>query len=328
MRIVVALGGNALLRRGEPAEASLQKERVDEAAALLAPLVSDHELVVTHGNGPQIGLLALTGESYAAVKPYPLDVLGAESQGMIGYLLQNSLSNALPHSTIAALLTRVEVDVDDPAFEAPTKPVGPVYDEIEARAVAATKGWRLARDGTVWRRVVASPEPQRILELSAIETLLASGAVVICAGGGGIPTIAHGLGHIGVEAVIDKDLTAALLAEKLGADMLMILTDVPGVALDWGSEQQRFLSRLYADQVTGLDLPDGSMKPKVDACIRFVEATRGRAAIGSIHDIGSIIEGTAGTEIVDRSAHPVFVEPKGGWDGQDLGRQPRLRIAR
>jgi carbamate kinase len=296
-RVVVALGGNALLRRGEPAEAEIQRHNVLEAASALAALAADHELVVTHGNGPQVGLLALEADAYKAVSPYPLDVLGAESQGMIGYLLVQALRNALPERDVVAVLTQVVVDADDVAFGQPTKPIGPVYSEREARAFAGERGWTVARDGQYFRRVVASPTPKAIVELESIERLIASGAVVVCAGGGGIPVVVeYGLLQ-GVEAVIDKDLTAALLAEELGAERLVLATDVPFVERDWGTASARPIEAASPLQLRKLCFAAGSMAPKVEAACRFVERTDAEAAIGSLTDLKQLVRGSTGTQI-------------------------------
>ena len=296
-RVVVALGGNALLRRGEPAEAETQRQNVLEAASALAALAADHELVVTHGNGPQVGLLALEADAYKAVTPYPLDVLGAESQGMIGYLLVQALQNALPEREVVAVLTQVAVDADDAAFGRPTKPIGPVYSEREARAFAGERGWTVARDGQYFRRVVASPAPKAIVELESIERLIAPGAVVVCAGGGGIPVVVeHGLLQ-GVEAVIDKDLTAALLAEELGAERLVLATDVPFVERDWGTASARQIEAASPLQLRKLSFAAGSMGPKVEAACRFVERTDAEAAIGSLTDLKQLVRGSTGTQI-------------------------------
>jgi len=298
MRIVVALGGNALLRRGEPAEAATQRRNVLRAASALAGLADDHDLIVTHGNGPQVGLLALEAEAYKAVSPYPLDVLGAESQGMIGYILVQALRNESPDRDIAALLTQVRVDPLDPAFGRPTKPIGPVYTKSEANRMAKELGWTVAPDGAHYRRVVPSPEPKSIIELVSIEHLLDAGAVVICAGGGGIPVFARDDGSLhGVEAVIDKDLTAALLAEELGAERLIMLTDVSNVERDWGTAAAAPIETASPDQLRALDFPAGSMAPKVEAACRFVERTGGEAAIGSLADLEAISRGQAGTQV-------------------------------
>jgi carbamate kinase len=305
VRLVVALGGNALLRRGEPAEAATQRTRVREAASALAALAGDDELVITHGNGPQVGLLALEADAYKAVAPYPLDVLGAESQGMIGYLLVQALGGELPEREVVALLTQVVVDRDDPAFARPTKPIGPVYDEAEARRLAAAHGWSVARDGRHFRRVVPSPKPRRIVELASVTHLLDSGAVVVCAGGGGVPVVRIGSRLRGVEAVIDKDLTAALLAEGLGADRLLMLTDVPYVERDWGLASATPIEVVTPDELRRLSFATGSMGPKVEAACRFVERVGGEAVIGSLAELGAVSRGEAGTRIAASVARAV-----------------------
>lgn len=296
-RVVVALGGNALLRRGEPAEAETQRRNVIDAASALAALSADYELVITHGNGPQVGLLALETDAYKAVSPYPLDVLGAESQGMIGYLLVQALRNEAPGRDVAAVLTQVAVDADDPGFIEPTKPIGPVYSEREARRLGAERGWRVAPDGPYFRRVVASPEPRAILELDSIETLIGSGTVVVCAGGGGIPVVRGPHGLQGVEAVIDKDSTAALLAEALGAERLVLATDVPFVEAGWRTPAARPIAATTPTTLRRMRFATGSMAPKVEAACRFVERTGGIGAIGSLAEIAGLVEGSAGTQI-------------------------------
>jgi carbamate kinase len=296
-RVVVALGGNALLQRGEPAEAEAQRHNVLEAASALAALAADHELVVTHGNGPQVGLLALEAEAYKAVAPYPLDVLGAESQGMIGYLLVQALRNELPARPVVAVLTQVVVRAGDPAFSRPTKPIGPVYSEREAHALAREQGWSVAADGNYYRRVVASPEPKEIVEVGAIELLLGSGAVVVCAGGGGIPVVREHTKLRGVEAVIDKDLTAALLAESLGAERLVLATDVPYVVQGWGTSRTRPIEVASPAELRRATFAAGSMAPKVEAACRFVERTGGSCAIGSLFELSDLVRGDAGTQI-------------------------------
>jgi carbamate kinase len=297
MRVVVALGGNALLRRGEPAEAATQRLHVRAAALALAAIAHDHELVVTHGNGPQVGLLALEADAYREVAPYPLDILGAESQGMIGYLLIEALANVLSPAEVVAVLTQVIVDRNDPAFEHPTKPIGPVYDEAEARELARIHHWSVAADGTRFRRVVASPEPQEIIELAAIERLLDAGAVVVCAGGGGIPVVHGPRGFEGVEAVIDKDLTAALLAAKLGADRLVMLTDVPYVERRWSTSAASPITLATPAELRRLEFAQGSMGPKVEAACRFAEGG-GRAAIGALAELTEVVSGNSGTHVI------------------------------
>jgi carbamate kinase len=297
-RVVVALGGNALLRRGEPAEAETQRRNVREAASALAALAADHEVVITHGNGPQVGLLSLEADAYKAVSPYPLDVLGAESQGMIGYLLVQALRNELPERQVVAVLTQVAVAADDPAFLEPTKPIGPVYSEREARDLGRERGWRIAPDGQYFRRVVPSPEPKAVVELDSIENLVDSGAVVVCAGGGGIPVVSERAGLRGVEAVIDKDLTAALLAESLGAERLVLATDVPFVELDWGTAMATPVEAATPSTLRQTRFEPGSMGPKVEAACRFVERTGGVCTIGSLAEIACLVRGSAGTQIV------------------------------
>jgi len=298
VRIVAALGGNALLRRGEPAEAEIQRRRVAEAAAQLAKLALDHTLVVTHGNGPQVGLLALQAEAYQAVRSYPLDVLGAESEGMIGYLLEQELGNHLPGREIATLLTQVEVDPRDPAFARPSKPIGPMYSEEEARRLARERGFAVARDGDGFRRVVPSPEPLRVREIRTLRLLVDAGIVVVCSGGGGIPVMVTPSGAVrGVEAVIDKDLSAALVARDLGADLLLLLTDVEGVWADWKGPSARLIRETTPAELRAGSFAVGSMGPKVEACCRFVEATGKTAAIGALEQAVAIVRGDAGTRV-------------------------------
>lgn len=305
MRLVVALGGNALLPRGAAMSLAAQQSALRRAAQALAPLVLAHEVLLTHGNGPQIGLLALREAAAGAAGalppggPVPLDVLGAESEGMIGYLLEQELDNALPDDrVIASLLTRVLVDRDDPAFARPTKFIGPGYDRAEAEALARRHGWTIGRDGAAWRRTVPSPAPVAILEARAISLLLRHGATVICAGGGGIPVVARpDGGHEGVEAVIDKDLASALIARLVAADGLVMLTDVPGVALDFGGPGQRWLRRAAPAALRALDLPAGSMGPKVQAACDFVAETGGFAVIGALEQAAEVLAGRAGTRI-------------------------------
>jgi carbamate kinase len=301
MRIVVALGGNALLKRGEPMTAAHQRANVAVAATALARVAGAHELVVSHGNGPQVGLLALQGEAYPDVEPYPLDVLGAETEGMIGYLLEQELGNRLPfEKPLATILTMVEVDPADPAFADPTKFVGPVYGEEQAKALAADKGWTVKPDGQHWRRVVPSPRPMRIFEIRPMRWLLDMGTVVICAGGGGIPTMyAPGADRqlVGVEAVVDKDLASSLLSRDLEADLFVMATDVDGVYVDWGTPTQARIDRTTPDELEAIDFPAGSMGPKVSAATEFVRATGRRAAIGSLDQIEGLVAGTAGTNV-------------------------------
>ncbi|ANF24599.1 carbamate kinase [Stutzerimonas stutzeri] len=306
MRIVIALGGNALLRRGEPLSADNQRENVRTACSQIARISPGNELVIAHGNGPQVGLLALQGAAYTDVPVYPLDVLGAETEGMIGYIIEQELGNLLPFEVpFATLLTQVEVDAADPAFANPSKPIGPVYSREEAERLASEKGWHIAADGDRFRRVVPSPRPKRIFEIRPIRWLLEKGSVVICAGGGGIPTVYDQNGHLqGVEAVIDKDLCSALLAEQLEADLLVIATDVDGVYLDWGTPQQRRINEAHPDQLELLGFAAGSMGPKVQAACEFARNTGKAAVIGSLADIEAIVQGRAGSR-VSLSAHGV-----------------------
>ena len=302
MRVVVALGGNALLKRGEPMTAEAQRANVRSAAPALAAVAREHQLVLSHGNGPQVGLLALQGAAYEEVEAYPLDVLGAQTEGMIGYVLEQELGNLLPSEVpLATVLTMIEVDPADPAFGDPTKFVGPVYDRAEADGIAAEKGWVFKQDGDRWRRVVPSPEPKRIFEIRPIRWLLDKDVVVICAGGGGVPTMYEpdgGRTLVGVEAVIDKDLASELLAREVEAELFVMATDVDGVYADWGTPEQRRLERATPEELRGSEFAAGSMGPKVDAALRFVEATGKRSAIGSLDQIEQIVDGTAGTQVV------------------------------
>ena len=299
MRIVIALGGNALLQRGQPMTAENQRANIRIAAERIAAVVPGNEIVVAHGNGPQVGLLALQAAAYTEVAPYPLDVLGAQTDAMIGYVIEQELGNLLPeHQQLATMLTMIEVDRRDPAFANPTKPIGPVYDRDTAEQLAAASGWSIAADGDKFRRVVASPKPKRIFEIRPIRTLVESGVVVICAGGGGIPTMYDENNDLqGVEAVIDKDLASALLADELGADLLVIATDVDGVYLNWGQPDQQRLGAVTADDLDGLELPAGSMGPKVAAATGFARRTGNEAVIGSLTDIADIVRGSAGTRV-------------------------------
>jgi len=302
VRVLVALGGNALLKRGEPMTAENQRHNIAVAATALAPVAQLHQLVLSHGNGPQVGLLALQANAYTDVEPYPLDVLGAETEGMIGYLIEQELGNRLPADVpFATLLTMIGVDGADPAFADPTKFVGPIYEKATADALASDKGWTFKQDGESWRRVVPSPKPQRIFEIRPIKWLLEHGAVVICAGGGGIPTMWAGDDErtlTGVEAVIDKDLASELLARELDADLFVMATDVDGIYTGWGTAEQRRIDEITPAVLRTQQFPAGSMGPKVDAAAHFVEATGKRAAIGALDDIEKIVAGTAGTQIV------------------------------
>ncbi len=299
MRVVIALGGNALLRRGEALTADNQRRNVRLAAQSLAPIALEHALVISHGNGPQVGLLALQGYAYKPEEAYPLDVLDAETEGMIGYLIEQELDNLLPpQRRCATLLTQIEVDAADPAFQHPAKPIGPVYSETEARRLAVEKGWQIAADGAHYRRVVASPRPKRILELGVIQLLMEQGIVVICAGGGGIPVVQRADGSlIGVEAVIDKDFASALLARELGVDALLMLTDVDAVYRDWGTPAARAIRRAAPQALRRLEFAAGSMAPKVQAACEFVEQTGAKAGIGRLDEAEAILRGEAGTVI-------------------------------
>ncbi len=301
MRVVVALGGNALLRRGEPMTAENQRANVRVAAEVLAPVALEHQLVISHGNGPQVGLLALQAASYAGVEPYPLDVLGAQTEGMIGYMIEQELGNLLPFQVpFATVLTMVEVDPKDPAFQNPTKPIGPVYSEEEAKRLSAEKGWTVARDGDRFRRVVPSPLPTRIFEIRPIKWLLEKGAIVVCAGGGGIPTMYGEDGKLrGAEVVIDKDRASALLAQQLEADVFVMATDVAGVAVSWGKPDARVIRRASPSALGRYDFASGSMGPKVEAARDFAARTGKVAAIGALGDIALILEGRAGTIVTN-----------------------------
>ena len=298
MRIVAALGGNALLERGEPPESGIQEAHVLKAVRSLAPLAAGNDLVITHGNGPQVGMLALESAHDPSIsRPYPFDVLGAQTQGMIGYWLVQALQNALPGRQVACLVSRTLVRSQDPAFARPSKFVGPVYEEQQARSLAQSMGWQVRQDGSRWRRVVPSPEPARLLDLPAVRMLLDSQVIVVCSGGGGVPVVtANGDLH-GVEAVVDKDLTASLLARELNADALLLLTDVAAVQDGYGTPQARPIRRATPAELRARAFPAGSMGPKVDAVCRFVDATGKPAAIGRLGDAQALLAGQAGTLI-------------------------------
>ena len=299
MRIVVALGGNALLRRGEPMTAEAQRANVQIAAAALAAIQPGNELVITHGNGPQVGLLALQGAAYKPDEVYPLDVLGAQTEGMIGYMIEQELGNLLPFEVpFATMLTMVEVDRDDPGFTNPTKFIGPVYSDGEAQRLKAEKGWTMKQDGDKWRKVVPSPQPKRIFEIRPIRWLLERGTIVIAAGGGGIPTVYEpGRKLRGIEAVIDKDLCSELLARQLDVDFFVMATDAEAVFLDWGKPTAKAFRRASPAAMHDYSFPAGSMGPKVEAACHFAEATGKRAAIGALKDLPGILRGEAGTTI-------------------------------
>jgi carbamate kinase len=301
VRIVVALGGNALLKRGEPMTAEVQRANVKVAATALAPVAMEHQLVISHGNGPQVGLLALQGAAYKPDEAYPLDVLGAQTEGSIGYMIEQELGNLLPIEVpFATLLTMVEVDPDDPGFKNPTKFVGPVYEKAEAERIAAEKGWVVRPDGAKWRRVVPSPLPKRIFEIRPVKWLLEHRTIVICGGGGGIPTMYEKGAKrrlVGVEAVIDKDLCSELLARELQADLYVMLTDADAVYIDWGKPTQKAIRRTSPAALKGISFAAGSMGPKVAAAAQFASMTGKRAAIGALPDLARIIAGEAGTTV-------------------------------
>ncbi len=307
MRVVVALGGNALLRRGEQPDSAIQVEHVREAAPALAKAATDHELVLVHGNGPQVGMLALESAADTSLsRSYPFSDLVAETQGVIGYWLQQALANAGLATPVVTLVTQTVVSADDPAFEDPTKFVGSLYDEHQARALARENDWTVGADGAGWRRVVASPVPERVVEIATAELLLSHGTTVLLAGGGGVPVVEQGDGSgrlAGVEAVVDKDYVAGLVAAAIGADLLVLLTDVPAVMRDFGAPSQRPLGTVTVAELTELTFPDGSMGPKVAAACRFVRETGGHAAIGSLSEATDVISGMAGTQ-VRRDAGP------------------------
>lgn len=300
MRVVVALGGNALLRRGEPMTADNQRHNVRIAARALADLARDHDIVVAHGNGPQVGLLALQALAYTEVAAYPLDVLGAESEGMIGYLIEQEVMNAMPAGTrCGTLVTQIEVAADDPAFGDPTKPIGPVYARDAMERVQSEYGWSFTeeRSGS-WRRVVPSPQPQRLLQSDVIRLMVDAGIIVICAGGGGIPVIRSRDGMLeGIEGVIDKDRAAGLLATDVEADAFLMLTDVEAVFSDWDTPDQRPIRETDPATLEAMDFAAGSMGPKVEAACRFVRRSNGLAGIGRLDDARAILDGSAGTRV-------------------------------
>lgn len=308
MRIVIALGGNALLRRGQALTSENQRINVRIAAEAMAPIASKHELVISHGNGPQVGLLSLQGAAYKPDETYPLDVLGAQTEGMIGYMIEQEMGNLLPAEVpFATILTMIEVDPNDPAFQDPTKFIGPVYDEAEAKRNADEKGWSIKQDGDKWRRVVPSPLPKRIFEIRPIQWLLEHKTVVICAGGGGIPTHYNQDNKLeGVEAVIDKDFASELLARDLSADLFIMATDAQAVFTGFGTPEQTGIKRISTSAIRAYDFPAGSMGPKVDAACQFVEKTGMAAAIGALADLPEIVAGTAGTTVVAGSADTVW----------------------
>lgn len=296
--VVVALGGNALLRRGEPLEADTQRKNIAKAAQTIAEIAKEFNVVLVHGNGPQVGLLALQGLEYKKVAPYPLDVLGSETQGMIGYMLMQELKNLLPERDVSCMLTQMTVDPNDPAFADPTKPIGPVYEEAEAREMAEKYNWTVKPDGQYFRRVVPSPLPTGIVESDAITTLIKQEHLVICTGGGGIPVKKENGKLTGVEAVIDKDMSAAYLAQQLHADALLILTDADAVYLDWGKPTQKALRSTTPRELAQYAFDAGSMGPKIDASCEFINKGGKLVGIGSLEDGLAILKGEAGTNII------------------------------
>ena len=300
MRIVVALGGNALLRRGEDMTAENQRKNARIAAEALAPLYNDgHQVVITHGNGPQVGLLALQGAAYEHVEPYPLDVLGAETVGMIGYMIEQELGNLLPYEKpFATILTQVQVDPDDPAFQDPTKPIGPVYTQAEAEKLAQEKGWFIRQDGDKWRRVVPSPAPKHIFEIRPIKWLLEKNVTIIAAGGGGIPTMyTDDRRLVGVECVIDKDRCSGLLAREIEADVYVMATDADAVYLDWGTPDQRAIKSAHPDALDQYGFAAGSMGPKVEAAQTFARETGKTALICTLAEVTEAVKGLKGTSV-------------------------------
>ncbi|CAH0536662.1 carbamate kinase [Vibrio marisflavi] len=297
--VVVALGGNALLRRGEPLEADIQRHNIEIAVKTISEIAQEYNVVLVHGNGPQVGLLALQGLEYKKVNPYPLDVLGSETQGMIGYMLMQEFKNQMPERNISCMLTQMNVDPNDPAFSNPTKPIGPIYTEVEARELAEKYHWTVKPDGQHFRRVVPSPEPTGIVEHEAITKLIDEGHLVICTGGGGIPVKKENGKLIGVEAVIDKDMSAAFLARQLGADALLILTDADAVYLDWGKPTQHALRNTTPDELSKYQFDEGSMGPKIQASCEFIQKGGQLVGIGALEDGLQILQGQAGTNITN-----------------------------
>ena len=315
MRIVVALGGNALLKRGEPMTAQNQSANIRLAAEQLAKVKPKNELIISHGNGPQVGLLALQHAAYYAqdnkIEPYPLDVLVSQTVGMIGYMLQQELTNLLPATPTQTLVTQVIVDEHDPAFSKPSKPIGQVYTQAEAEKLAAEKGWTVMPDGQYYRRAVPSPKPQDVTGINAVKALLAQDHIVICGGGGGVPCVKNAQGQLtGVEAVVDKDLATAVIANHLDADLFIIATDVNAACVNFQKEGERKIAKANpaALEALGAEFAAGSMGPKVQAVINFVKATGKDAAIGSLADIEDIVAGKAGTRVSLSVDEVVFYE--------------------
>lgn len=295
--IVVAIGGNALLQRGEVMSCENQKKSIARTSESLAELSQDYRLVIVHGNGPQVGLLSLQNDAFKDCPPYPFDVLGAETQGMIGYLIQQGLNAAIDDQYTTTILTRMVVDAKDPAISNPTKFIGPVYNELQSQTLSQENGWIMKPDGEYWRRVVPSPKPKEILEINAIKDLLEKDHIVICGGGGGTPVIEKDNAYEGFEAVIDKDMSSALIAKEVGAEHLIILTDGTHACLNWGTENEQKLYDISASEIQGYDFASGSMKPKVEACCQFVQQTGKTAHIGDLYCALDIIKGTSGTHI-------------------------------
>lgn len=296
MKILLALGGNALIQRGESLEEKTQRKNIQQVAKIIKGLAKKNQVVICHGNGPQVGLLSLMSHAYKDVPPYSLDTLVAESQGMIGYMLQNCLNNE-GLTTAVTLLTQVVVDKNDPAFKTPTKPIGPVYDKETAFKLAKERGWDVAPDGKYYRRVVPSPAPKEIVELNAAKHLIDTGHLVIICGGGGIPVVKEENHYVGIEAVIDKDRASALAAIQLNVDLFMILTDVECVYVDWGTDHEKGIKAVSPTHLMSIEFPKGSMWPKVQAACEFVEKTGKRAMIGNLLQGDSLIHGESGTLI-------------------------------
>lgn len=309
MKVVIALGGNALLKRGEAMTAENQRKNIVQACKTVSRVGKRHQLIIGHGNGPQVGLLALEAEAYAdKVPPYPFDILGAESQGMVGYMLVQELQNAMPEKKFACLLTRVEVDRDDPAIKNPTKFIGPVYAKEEAKRLAAEKGWQIKADGDYFRRVVPSPRPQSIVEIDAIRALVDQGVIVVASGGGGIPVLIEDQQFKGFEAVIDKDLCSSLMARELGADCLVLATDVKSVFINFGKPDAKAIKAANPKDLLAMNFAAGSIGPKVQATCEFALKTNQCAAIGALEDIDDLVEGRAGTIISNDIQGIVYYE--------------------
>lgn len=307
MKILMALGGNALLQRHQPLECDLQAQNVAYAAKILHTITKHHQLSLCHGNGPQVGLLSLISHAYTKVTPYPLDVLVAETQGMIGYMLQQALLNEGVEKAIT-MITQVRVGADDPAFRTPTKPIGPVYDKETAFNLAKEKGWEVAVDGEYYRRVIASPKPKEIIELGAVRDLIEKGYVVIFSGGGGVPVIENKKTRFleGVEAVIDKDRASALAAIELGMDFFVILTDVAAVYINWGTKDQKAIKEISPEELKKMDFARGSMGPKADAACEFVLKTGKSAVIGELFQGEDLLNGTSGTLVTNNAEETVY----------------------